>query len=136
MELTLEISVMRPLSIEVNGETKTAFVQRIGGTLWVHLDGETFTYEPERKGSRKRKGSASGSAADVLAPMPGKITKVAVSEGADVTEGQLLIVLEAMKMEYSLKAAVAGKVKSIKCKAGDQVSLGQLLVAVERTPLG
>ncbi len=122
---------MKQLSVDVNGQTKTAFVQRLGETLWVHLDGETFTYEPEKRGSRKRKAGAGANAGDALAPMPGKITKVAVAEGADVTEGQLLIVMEAMKMEYSLKAAVSGKVKSVKCKAGDQVSLGQLLVEVE-----
>lgn len=122
---------MKQLSIEVNGQTKTAFVQRLGETLWVHLDGETFTYEPEKRGLRKRKAGAGASATDISAPMPGKITKVAVAVGADVTSGQLLIVMEAMKMEYSLKAAVSGKVKSVKCKAGDQVSLGQLLVEVE-----
>lgn len=121
---------MKPMMIEVNGQTKTAFVQRLGDTLWIHLDGETFTYEPEKRGSRKRKAGAGASATDISAPMPGKITKVAVAEGADVTEGQLLIVMEAMKMEYSLKAALSGKVKSVKCKAGDQVSLGQLLVEV------
>lgn len=123
---------MKPISIELNGQTKTAFVQRLGETLWIHLDGETFTYEPEKRGSRKRKAGAGSSATDVSAPMPGKITKVVVAEGAAVTEGQLLIVMEAMKMEYSLKAAVSGTVKSVKCKTGDQVSLGQLLVAVER----
>lgn len=122
---------MKPVSVEVNGQTKTAFVQRLGETLWVHLDGETFTYEPEKRGFKRRKAGAGSTGADVAAPMPGKITKVAVAEGADVAEGQLLIVLEAMKMEYSLKAAVSGKVKTIKCKAGDQVALGQLLVVVE-----
>ena len=122
---------MKPFSIEVNGQTKSAFVQRLGDTLWVHLDGETFTYEPEKRGARKRKAGAGSSAADVLAPMPGKITKVIVTDGIDVTAGQLLIVMEAMKMEYSLKANVSGKVKSVKCKAGDQVSLGQLLVEIE-----
>lgn len=122
---------MKPMTVEVNGQTKTAFVQRIGETLWVHLDGETFTYEPEKRGSKKRKVGAGKSAADAIAPMPGKITKVAVAEGVEVTVGQLLIVLEAMKMEYSLKAAVSGKVKSVKCKVGDQVSLGQLLVGIE-----
>lgn len=122
--------MMRPMSIELNGQTKTAFVQKIGETLWVHLDGETFTYEPQKK-SRRQKGVGSNSGSDISAPMPGKITKVSVNEGTHVTEGQLLLVLEAMKMEYSLKAAVAGKVKTIKCKAGDQVALGQLLVEVE-----
>lgn len=121
---------MRSVTLEVNGQTKTAFVQKLGETLWVHLDGETFTYEPEKKAGRKKAGQ-SQSDSDISAPMPGKITKVAVTDGAVVTEGQLLLVLEAMKMEYSLKASIAGRVKAVKCKAGDQVTLGQLLVEVE-----
>jgi acetyl/propionyl-CoA carboxylase alpha subunit len=125
---------MKQISLEVDGQQRSAFVQKLGETLWVHLDGETFTYEPEKKGSRRKKAGAFSSASDVAAPMPGKITKVAASEGARVNEGQLLIVLEAMKMEYSLKASMSGTVKSIKCGVGDQVTLGQLLVEV--TPEG
>lgn len=125
---------MKLISLEVDGQERSAFVQKLGDTLWVHLDGETFTYEPEKKGSRRKKSGGFSSASDISAPMPGKITKVAASEGARVSEGQLLIVLEAMKMEYSLKAPIAGTVKSVKCGVGDQVRLGQLLVEV--TPEG
>lgn len=121
---------MKQISIEINGKERFAFVQKLGETLWVHLDGETFTYEPEKKASRRKKSGGFSSASDIVAPMPGKITKVAATEGMRVTEGQLLIVLEAMKMEYSLKASVSGTVKKIKCGVGDQVTLGQLLVEV------
>lgn len=121
---------MRPVSIEINGQMKTAFVQKIGEMLWVHLDGETFTYRPEKKVSSRKKSNSSGSAGDVEAPMPGKITKIAVSPGDQVSKGQLLVVLEAMKMEYSLKSSTSGKVNAVKCKVGDQVALGQLLVEV------
>lgn len=121
----------KTLSFEINGTQKTAYVQRIGDTLWVHLDAETFTYEPEKRSAHRKKVSGSLSVTDVVAPMPGKVTKVSVSEGDQVSVGQLLIMLEAMKMEYSLKALVSGKVKGVECKTGDQVTLGQLLVAIE-----
>ena len=97
----------------------------------MHLKGETFTYEPQKKTRRKGAGSANVEAGAVGAPMPGKVTKIAVAPGQTVTAGQMLVVLEAMKMEYTLKAPVSGKVATLNCKVGDQVTLGQMLVKVE-----
>jgi acetyl/propionyl-CoA carboxylase alpha subunit len=65
------------------------------------------------------------------APMPGRIVKVLVGEGEDVTDGQVVIVLEAMKMEHSLRAPYDGVVRSVAAAAGDQVEAGQVLVVVE-----
>jgi propionyl-CoA carboxylase alpha chain len=65
------------------------------------------------------------------APMPGKIVRVAVSEGDRVSDGQVLVVIEAMKMEHSLRAPHGGTVAQVRCRAGDQVSAGAVLVVVE-----
>jgi acetyl/propionyl-CoA carboxylase alpha subunit len=65
------------------------------------------------------------------APMPGRIVKVLVGEGEDVTDGQVVIVLEAMKMEHSLRAPYDGVVRSVNAAAGDQVGAGHVLVVVE-----
>ena len=64
------------------------------------------------------------------APMPGKVVKVAVGEGDVVEEGQALVVLEAMKMEHTLKAPHAGTVTSVATSPGDQVTAGQTLITV------
>jgi biotin carboxyl carrier protein len=63
--------------------------------------------------------------------MPGKVTKVFVAEGQQVEVGQALLVMEAMKMEYTLKAQVSGAVKEVRVKEGQQVELSQLLVKIE-----
>lgn len=105
-------------------------VQKIKDTLWVHLHGETFTFSPERMG-KKKAGKNLGVTGIILSPMPGKITKVAYNLGEAVESGSVLILMEAMKMEYSLKADKAGKIKFLGCKLGDQVTLGQKLVELE-----
>jgi acetyl/propionyl-CoA carboxylase alpha subunit len=65
------------------------------------------------------------------APMPGKVVRVAVTEGDAVSEGQVLVVMEAMKMEHTLRAPHAGTVGSVRASAGEQVAADQILVVVE-----
>jgi acetyl/propionyl-CoA carboxylase alpha subunit len=70
-------------------------------------------------------------AGSLQAPMPSKVIKVNVSEGDSVEDGQVVLVLEAMKMEHSLRAPHAGAVREVRVVAGDQVTAGQVLVVVE-----
>ena len=121
---------MRELQFNIDGKLVKAAVEKIGTTLWVHLNGRTFTYEPPKKVRKSDKGGVAG---DVNAPMPGKINKVSVAVGDTVQVGQVLLVMEAMKMEYTLKAPAPGKVTAINCKAGDQVILGAVLAHVAAT---
>ena len=65
------------------------------------------------------------------APMPGRVVKVMVGVGDEVSEGQLVIVLEAMKMEHSLRAPHDGVVRSVTAAPGDQVEAGAVLAVVE-----
>jgi glutaconyl-CoA decarboxylase len=62
--------------------------------------------------------------------MPGKIWKLHVHEGDTVTEGQLVLILEAMKMENEIFAPVGGKITQILCKEGDSVNTGDALVVI------
>jgi propionyl-CoA carboxylase alpha chain len=73
----------------------------------------------------------SGVAGECRAPLPGAVTKVLVSLDDTVAEGDGLVVLEAMKMEHTLRADGAGTVSQIACTPGQQVDVGDLLVAVE-----
>jgi biotin carboxyl carrier protein len=67
----------------------------------------------------------------VLAPMPGKLVKVLVKAGEVVTEGQGLVVVEAMKMENELRSPKAGKVVEVRVKEGETVEGGAKLLTVE-----
>lgn len=62
--------------------------------------------------------------------MPGKVLKILVQPGAAVTEGQLVLILEAMKMENEIYTTVAGTVQQLCCKEGDNVSTGDALLVV------
>lgn len=69
-----------------------------------------------------------GSGTPVTAPLAGNIWKLVVSEGQQVAEGDVLLILEAMKMETDIRAAQAGTVRGIVVKAGDAVSMGDTLM--------
>ena len=69
-------------------------------------------------------------ATTVKAPMPGKILSVAVSAGQAVKKGDLLLVLEAMKMQNEIGAPVSGTIKSINVNKGDGVKPGQTMAVI------
>ena len=68
---------------------------------------------------------------DVKAPISGKIIDIFAGEGIKVKEGQVLIVLEAMKMEIQLKSPTSGTIKNIKASKGQSVKTGEVLVTFE-----
>jgi acetyl/propionyl-CoA carboxylase alpha subunit len=124
---------MKRLRIEVEGRTIEGRAVFNKGSLWVHMDGETFVYKADISQSRgRRDGVGKGAhAGEIMAPMPGKIIKVMARAKETVAEGQVLVVMEAMKMEYTLKAQAGGRVADIKAKPGDQVVLGQVLLTLD-----
>jgi len=103
--------------------------ERLRGQLWVHINGRTFVID-EEKSSRSKKSEA-GSTADLLAPMPGKVTKILAKDQQSVKKGDPILVMEAMKMEYTLKAGADAQVKKIDCRVGEQVTMGQRLVELQ-----
>ena len=70
-------------------------------------------------------------AGGLVAPMPGNVTSIGVAEGDSVSQGQLLLTLEAMKMEHRIIAQRSGKVSRILVQPGDQVDNGALLAVLE-----
>jgi biotin carboxyl carrier protein len=107
---------------------------RDDGSLLVHVGGEArdFRVEDERSRVFASLGSAAASGRqEIRAPMPGKIVKLLVKEGAEVAVDQPLVVIEAMKMENELKTAIAGTVTEIKVTEGSAVEAQALLLIVE-----
>lgn len=116
------------LEVEFDGERVPVVMQSVRGVTWLHVDGETFVLEAEATGAGKKIKAAGGG--DLVSPMPGKVTKLLRQQGDVVAEGDVLVVMEAMKMEYSLKTAIAGTLEKVNCAVGDQVVLGKVLCVV------
>jgi acetyl-CoA/propionyl-CoA carboxylase biotin carboxyl carrier protein len=84
---------------------------------------------PRRRAARKSGGSAA-SGDSLAAPMQGTVVKVAVSEGDQVAAGDLVLVLEAMKMEQPINAHKGGTVKGLKAAAGDALTSGTVICEI------
>jgi len=95
----------------------------------VRLGALDFVFEREEDGRRRAGRGAHGHSLE--APMPGVVTKVLVVVGDDVTKGQPLLALEAMKMEHMIRAPRAGRIKSVAASPGIMVQAGATLVELE-----
>ena len=106
-----------------DGRSKIAHSAKVGDVWWVHIDGHIFCIEKTEAGSAD--GDSNGG---MTAPMPGKILEVKVTNGQSVTAGELLLVMEAMKMEHRIVAPSDGVVTMVNFSTGDQVQQGDVLV--------
>ena len=120
---------MNKLTVEIDGEKFEVIAQKLKGTLWYHLNGKTFHYNNVKVSKNKK--SQKNISGSILAPMPGKIIKVKVCDKDEVSSGQVLILMEAMKMEYVLNSPSNGIVERLNVKEGDQVKVNQELCFVK-----
>jgi biotin carboxyl carrier protein len=99
----------------------------------VEIGGHTFRVDVRDPRERTGKGAGAGAAGrqNVVAPMPGKVIRILVSQGDMVEAGQGLIVVEAMKMQNEMKAPKAGSVAQVKVSEGATVAVGETLLVIE-----
>lgn len=113
--------------LSADGHQHRVTVARYGSDRYV--DSETapahLTEVPRFPSTRHEEAAGS-----LHAPMPGKVVGVNVAEGDSVEEGQVLVTLEAMKMEHTLRAPHSGEVTEISHQPGDQVESGAILVVI------
>lgn len=114
------------------GREYTGLAEVVAGRVWVHFQGKTFVLEIGSNARSRRKGTATASSSDeIRAPMPGKVTKVFKNAGDEVARGESVLVMEAMKMEYTLKSEIAGTIETVNVLVDHQVALGQALVKIK-----
>ena len=97
-----------------------------GATAWVFHDGVTYEIVEPTIGRRR-----AGTHESLTAPMPATVIAVNIQPGAQVRRGDILVLLEAMKMELPLRAPADGKVTAVNCQAGELVQPGAPLVELD-----
>ena len=126
--ITVEIAGQAYL-VELDEAEPRARALAIGDARLLFLNGEAWPFGTPR--ADRAGGGGAASDGTIRAPMPGKVVAVDVAEGAAVTRGQKLLVLEAMKMEQAMLAPFDGIVAELRVQPGGQVSEGAMLVKVE-----
>ena len=119
----------------VDGEELEVEIEVVDGKWLATVMGKTFTIEipdatptVQKKRSSGKKKKKSGT---VSANIPGKIITIEVKEGQQVSEGQVVLILEAMKMQNEIQAPVNGTVVSVNCGEGDSIEANVPLVVIE-----
>lgn len=124
-------------SLILDGKSYESFVYPGEGGDWqVLLQGRQFAVEVEDEREKRLRVAGGGAVAEgveyqMKAPMPGLVVSVNVEEGQKVEKGQVVIVLESMKMQNELKSPKSGIIGRIKVKAGETVEQKQTLLSVQ-----
>ena len=118
----------RVLTLVIDGLRSEFIVAADGADIWLAGPDHTIMVREVREASVRADDSHAGDA-ELLSPMPGSVVAVGVDSGADVSAGEVVVTVEAMKMEHALKAPVDG-VAELLVAVGDQVKVGQPLARI------
>lgn len=120
-------------SVLLDGKSYRAQITRNERSITVEVRGHIFDVEitDPRAPSRNTSGRSTEGRQTIVAPMPGKVIRLLVSEGDRVEPGQGIVVMEAMKMQNELKAQRAGSVVSLPVAEGATIGAGQVLATIE-----
>lgn len=124
-EYTVEASEIKPgqLKIKLGDRVIKCVITEGEKDKFVFIDGDIFKVKNiELTGVKKTKKKEEG---DLSSPISGRVVRIKVKNGDIVKKGDVLMVIEAMKMEYLIRAPYGGKVKKVNFKEKDQIEIGQ-----------
>ena len=129
---------MTTYEIEIDGEIFSVDIEEgESGTLSASVGGTTYNItlpdgaEVATPRRRSMGGKSRGKSGTVSTSIPGKIVTLEVAPGDVVKEGQVILILEAMKMQNEVTAPVTGTVSAVNCSEGDNVEANMALVVIE-----
>ena len=134
---------MKDFKFKINGTEYTASVEeKDDNMVQVTVNGNAYSVEVEHEApaapvarpaavvAPAASAPVTAASAKISAPLPGNITKILVSVGQKVQKGDVVMTMEAMKMENNITAEFAGKVTAVNVAVGDQVQSGQAMVVL------
>ena len=129
-----EIRVVSTRPGEFRAGDRVVWAAANGEVRWAFVDGRVYLFETRQAGAaaRPRMRHPTG----LSAPMPATVVKIPVSVGEAVRAGDVLVVLEAMKMELPVRAHVEGVVAALRCRVGELVQPGHDLIEITPPPRG
>ena len=123
------------VEVEVDGIKTTVQARQTDDGWIVNVEGTDHhitvggaSQSTQRSSKRKKKRSIGGGT--MTSSMPGSIVEIAVEVGQEVEEGQLILILEAMKMQNEMRAPIAGTVSEVTCSVGENVEANRTLVTI------
>lgn len=140
---------MKIIETVIKNETVFIYAEIIQDQIWFHFRGSTFTVSNKTQrdnqvdlfrsssltktsvGLEIKDSNININKKSILAPMPGQIVKILAATGQKVFKNQALLILSAMKMEYTLKAPYRGKITMVLIKEGDRVTADQTLITIQ-----
>ena len=136
MEVDFEAISGQPVySLLIDGKSFEAFVSPLDDEWQVLLQGRQYPVRVEDAREKRLRAAAGGTMQgsgefQLKAPMPGLVVAIPIEENQEVEKGQVLLVLESMKMQNELRSPRAGRVQRIKVKTGESVEQRQVLLTV------
>ncbi len=115
------------ITLDIDGITRAYEILEVDDTLFTHSSNGSSVLQLV---SRYPRSSSAGQHETANAPMPGQVLRILVSEGQLVKTGEALVVLEAMKMEQTIRTTINGVIQSVLVKTGQVVAPGQMLVQI------
>jgi len=131
-EYKVEVEETKPgqLKIKIGDRLIKSIITEGEKEKFVFVNGQVFRVKPvELTGKKKVRKKEEG---NLSSPISGKVVNVKVKKGDSVKKGEVLMVIEAMKMEYLIRAPYSGKVRIVKFKEKDQIEIGQITVEVDK----
>ncbi|MBN2066379.1 MAG: biotin/lipoyl-binding protein [Candidatus Thermoplasmatota archaeon] len=131
-EYTVEATELEKghLKLQVGDRTIKCVITEGEKEKYVFVDGEVFKVRPvELTGKKKTRKKEEG---DLTSPISGKVVAVKVKPGKKVKKGDVIMVIEAMKMEYLIRSPYVGTIKKVNFKEKDQIEIGQQTVEMTK----
>ena len=126
--------------VSVDGEEFEVSMDKEGDYWKVEVEGKIFSIKVEggKEGTsspKKKKGARKTRRSGVVSSsIPGKIISISVMEEDFVSEGDVIMILEAMKMQNEIQAPISGKIIELNCKPGDSIEANSPLLVIEPPP--